>query len=277
MTRDPIRLGLIGDNIAASQMPRLQELAGDQFGRPVRYARLIPREAGLDFDALFDRCRAEGMRGVNVTYPYKERAAARVTAADAGTKALGAVNTVLFEPDGPCGHNTDYSGFTEAYRAARGTSAPGTVCLIGTGGVGRAIAFALLALGGGPLRLADREAAKAEALAAELRAAGGRATVHPSAEAAAEGAAGLVNCTPVGMAGYEGTPLEAGAMRGAAWAFDAVYTPARTTFLRDAGRAGLGVISGWELFFWQGVHAAALYHGRAPDADALRAALREPA
>jgi shikimate dehydrogenase len=271
-----MRLGLIGDAIAASQMPRLQKVAGAQLGRPVRYERLVPREQGLGFDALFDRCREEGMRGVNVTYPYKERAARRVTPADEGTLALGAVNTVLFEATGPLGHNTDHSGFVQAWRAARGGTTPGAVCILGAGGVGRAVAFALLALGAEALRLADRDAEKAEALASALRSAGGRASVHASARDAAEGAHGLVNCTPVGMVGHDGTPLEARAMRGAAWAFDAVYTPAETPFLRDAERAGLTVISGWELFFWQGIHAAALYHGRAPDAARLRGALRQP-
>ena len=275
-TTSPLRMGLIGDNIAASQMPRLQEEAGRQLGRPVLYERLVPRERGLDFDALFDRCRADGFRGVNVTYPYKERAVRRVGVENPAVRALGAVNTVLFEPEGPRGHNTDHSGFTAAYRAARGDAAAGPVCMIGTGGVGRAVAFALASLGASDLRLVDRDAGKAHALAEEIAAAGGSASVHGDAASGAEGAAGLVNCTPVGMVGHEGTPLHAAAMRGAAWAFDAVYTPAETRFLRDAGEAGLALISGWELFFWQGLHAAALYHGRAPDPAALRAAMLEP-
>ena len=271
----PIRLGLIGDNIAASQMPRLQELAGRHLGRAVTYERLVPRERGLDFDDLFDSCREEGFRGVNVTYPYKERAARRVAIDDHSVRALGAVNTVLFDAAGPRGHNTDHSGFITAYRAARPEAAPGAICMIGTGGVGRAVAFALISLGAGELRLVDRDFAKAEALATELRAAGGRATAVSDPAGAAEGAAGLVNCTPVGMVGYEGTPLPADAMRGASWAFDAVYTPVETQFLRDAAAANLAVISGWELFFWQGVHAAQLYHGATFDTDELRAAMME--
>jgi len=62
-------------------------------------------------------------------------------------------------------------------------------------------------------------------------------------------------------------------MAGAVWAFDAVYTPADTQFLTDAAAQGLAVISGWELFFWQGVHAWALFSGLPLDRDALRSAL----
>jgi len=77
----------------------------------------------------------------------------------------------------------------------------------------------------------------------------------------------------VGMVGYEGTPLPRAAMVGAEWAFDAVYTPVETEFLQDAAAEGLAVLSGWELFFYQGVHAWAHFAGKPLDEAALRDAL----
>ena len=68
-----VRLGLIGDNIAQSQAPRLHELAGRLAGIPVSYERLVPRELGRDFEAVFAAARDGGFRGLNITYPYKER------------------------------------------------------------------------------------------------------------------------------------------------------------------------------------------------------------
>ncbi|MEN9060243.1 shikimate dehydrogenase family protein [Ponticoccus litoralis] len=268
-------LGLIGDNIARSRTPLLHRLAGAQNGKTVRYDRLVPKDMGETFDSVFDACAARGYRGINVTYPYKERAAKKVTVEDPLVRAIGAVNTVLFGPEGPRGFNTDYSGFTAAYRGLRGDTAPGTVCLIGTGGVGRAVAFALASMGAAEIRLVDRDAAKAQTMAAELRAAspGLRVTVAATAEAAARGADGIINCTPVGMVGYEGTPIEAQALTGATWCFDAVYTPVDTPFLGDAARAGLTVISGYELFFYQGVHAWAHFAGLPLDEAALRRSL----
>ncbi len=271
----PLHLGLIGDNIARSRSPLLHQIAGRQNGVRVRYDRLIPRDLGRDFDAVFADCAAGDFRGINVTYPYKERATARVSIPDPLVQAIGAVNTVLFEAEGPTGHNTDHTGFIAAYRGARPQAAPGATCLIGTGGVGRAVAFALLALEASEIRLVDRDAAKAEALAADLARAGRGTAIRviPDAGTAARGAAGLINCTPVGMVGYEGTPLPADAMAGAAWAFDAVYTPADTRFLQDAEAAGLDVISGYELFIWQGVHAWAHFAGLPLDVAALRDSL----
>ena len=273
-----LRLGLIGDNITRSRSPRLHREAGRLAGLEVRYDRLIPRDMGQTFDAAFEAARTGGYRGINVTYPYKEKAAARVAVDDPMVRAIGAVNTVLFEPDGPKGFNTDHTGFVRAYGRVRGGAAPGTVCLIGTGGVGRAVAFGLLALGSDVLRCVDLDAAKAQTLADALRR-GGSATrieVASDAVAAAEGADGIVNCSPVGMVGLEGTPLPRGAMKGAAWAFDAVYTPVDTQFLSDAGAEGLAVLSGYELFFAQGVDAWRLFSGEAADEAALRQAIGGP-
>ena len=112
-----IRIGLIGDNIAASKAPRLHKLAGRMHGVEVTYGLLVPAEQGGGFDELFDRCAAGDYHGINVTYPYKERAAARVGIESDLVRAMGTVNTVLFEPGGPRGFNTDHTGFIAAWRA----------------------------------------------------------------------------------------------------------------------------------------------------------------
>lgn len=271
-----IKLGLIGDNITRSKSPRLHRTAGKLAGLDVTYDRLIPKDLGKDFDAVFAEAQSGGYRGINVTYPYKEIVTAKVTVEDPLVRGIGAVNTVVFGEDGPKGFNTDYSGFKSAYRSVRGEAEPGTVCLIGTGGVGKAVAFGLIALGATEIRCVDLDAAKADALAGSLRALGSDTAVTTSTDAivAAKDADGIVNCTPLGMVGIGGTPLAAEAMQGAAWAFDAVYTPVETQFLQDAEAAGLAVISGYELFFGQGVDAWDIFTGVPLDHAALRAAIQ---
>lgn len=277
MTQDPatsrhLKLGLIGDNIAASRSPLLHKLAGRQNGMDVSYNRLVPKDLGLSFDEVFALAQREHYRGTNVTYPYKEKVTDHVTIEDPLVRGMGAVNTVIFGERTPKGYNTDYSGFMAAYRRVRGDAAPGAVLMIGTGGVGRAVAFGLIGLGASELRLVDRDRAKAEIMAEAVRKAAPamKVSLWDKAEEAASGVSGLVNCTPVGMVGYEGTPIEAEAMQGAEWAFDAVYTPADTRFLGDAAANGLSIISGWELFFYQGVHAWKLFSGKPLDENSLR-------
>ena len=273
--RPGLKLGLIGDNIGQSKAPLLHVTAGRLAGLAATYDRLVPRELKTNFDQTFALCVAGGYRGINITYPYKEEAALRVEIDDPTVRAMGAVNTVIFEPAGPKGFNTDYSGFIAAYRGARGDHPAGQVCMIGAGGVGKAIAFALLKLGLRSLLIVDLNLAKAEDLAARLRAASPRTAITIAADTGtlAGDIEGVINCTPVGMVGHAGTPLPRERMKGAQWAFDAVYTPLDTQFLRDAEAEGLTVISGFELFFHQGVDAWQIFAGQAVDAAQLRGAL----
>ena len=271
------RLGLIGDNIKRSKSPLLHRLAGRLCGLDVSYEPLIPADMGLDFDAVFERCRAEGFRGINITYPYKETVFARLTIEDPRVRAIGACNTVIFADGGPLGLNTDYTGFMAAFRENLAGVDAGVVAMAGAGGVGKAAAFGLAELGAVQLRLFDRDAAKAQALASALRAAGLDMDVGiaSSIEEAADGSDGLVNCTPLGMSGIPGTAVERRLMAGRRWAFDAVYTPADTQFLLDARAEGLATMSGYELFFHQGVNAFRAFTGRDVDTAALRKALAD--
>ena len=275
---EKVRLGLIGDNIAASKAPRLHKLAGRMRGVEVTYDLLVPAEQGARFGELFERCAAGDYHGINVTYPYKERAAARVEIDEPLIRAIGAVNTILFEPAGPRGFNTDHSGFIAAWRVRFEPARPGVVCQVGAGGVGRAVAFGLAELGAAAVRLVDLDHTRAESLAAALRKArpGVEVATVASLEEAARGANGIVNCSPVGMVGHDGTPVPRGLMRGAAWAFDAVYTPADTRFLADAAATGLDTLSGYELFFEQGADCAELFLGGRVDRARLRQGLADP-
>ncbi|TKT74751.1 shikimate dehydrogenase [Aquamicrobium sp. LC103] len=273
-----IRLGLIGDNIKRSKSPLLHRLAGQLCGIEVSYEPLIPADMGLDFDAVFERCRAGGFRGINITYPYKEQVVSRLRVDDPRVRSIGACNTVLFEEGRQTGFNTDYSGFAAAFRANFPDRSPAKVAMAGAGGVGKAIGFALAELGATELRLFDPDAARAEALARSIARAesGLRVTLAGTIDEAAADCDGLVNCTPLGMVGYPGTAVPKRLMRSGSWAFDAVYTPVETQFLDEARAAGLEVMSGYELFFHQGVDAFRIFTGYEVDAKVLRAALLAP-
>jgi shikimate dehydrogenase len=271
-----IRLGLIGDNIAASRAPELHQVAGRLCEMEITYDLLIPRNLGLNFDLVFDRARDEGYRGLNITYPYKEVVVRRLETQDRSVRLTGACNTVLFESSGPAGANTDFTGFLSAYRSSFGTTEPGAVAIAGCGGVGRAISFALAQLGASALRLLDTDRTRSESLAQALSAGAPslKVSVAASANQACEGADGLVNCTPLGMIGYGGNVFPPDQIAGRGWAFDAVYTPVETPFLRSARAAGLAVMSGYELFFNQGVDAFRIFTGRSVEYSGLREALQ---
>ena len=270
-----LKLGLIGDNIAASRAPDLHRIAGRLNNMNVQYDRLIPKELNQTFDQIFESCRDNGYQALNITYPYKEYVIPKVEIDDPMVRAIAAVNTVVFDGTSPMAYNTDYTGFIAAYEQVRAGANPGVCCLVGTGGVGRALAFGLVKLGADEIRLFDRDSGKARQLAHDLTALKPQTVVSAVdvLDVATANCDGLLNGTPVGMVGYPGSAFEPKAIAQAAWVFDAVYTPIETMFIQSSMAAGAQIISGYELFFFQGVHAWRHFSGLDVDTQKLRAAL----
>lgn len=268
-----LRLGLIGGNITESRSPALQIVCGLSVGLNVSYDLLIPDEQGLSLESMLQRCEAAGFDGVNVTYPYKEEVLNFVPAGEPVVAALGASNTIRFSETGMSAWNTDYTGFIAAYRAHFGETCPGRVLMIGAGGVGRAIAFALVALGASEIMLHDTDADKANTLAKAVK-----------AEICSEqrlvnltGFDGVINCTPLGMAGREGSPLPLGVKGQPRWAFDAVYTPENTVFRAQTETLGADFLSGYELYFNQGIQGFQIFSGQSvKKTDWVRSTLGGP-
>ena len=84
-----IKLGLIGDNIAASQAPDLHRKAGALCSLDVTYDRFIPPELNTSLEEIIADCERNGFRGLNITYPYKERACELVHIDDPRIKRIG--------------------------------------------------------------------------------------------------------------------------------------------------------------------------------------------
>ncbi|MEK9800852.1 MAG: shikimate dehydrogenase [Alphaproteobacteria bacterium] len=269
-----VKLGLIGDNIHSSSAPLLHKMAAAQYGIDLSYDLIIPPKRGLDFDGALHFAVQAGLRGVNVTLPYKEQAFRRVNIADPAVQQLGAVNTICFDTNNLNGFNTDYTGFVKSYRAARGDLPVGNVLLIGAGGVGRSVSFALAKLGATALYIFDKDFDRAVMLANEVN------QLPTKVAVATEGIDTLafdaiVNCSPAGMHGYGGLPLpETQISKKLSWAFDAVYQPVETPFQQLVTSLGVQFISGFELFFHQGVDAFFIFTGLSvKDEESLRETL----
>ena len=135
--------------------------------------------------------------------------------------------------------------------------------MIGAGGVGKAIAFALANLGVAELSIFDADRVKAERLAMQLR---GRmeARVADDVTNALEGAAGVVNGTPVGMLPDRGMAVPEALLHRDLWVADAVYTPLWTPLLTAARARGAKVMTGRELAIYQAADAFELFTGLKP-------------
>ncbi|MET0971501.1 MAG: ThiF family adenylyltransferase, partial [Tardiphaga sp.] len=165
-------------------------------------------------------------------------------------------------------HNTDTSGFARAVAPLVTASAHGPVAVIGTGGVGKAIAFALAGLGVSEIRIFDTDKPKAAQLAAQLGDAH-KVRVAADVEDAVEGAAGLVNGTPIGMLPNLGMPVPEALLHAGMWVADAVYSPLWTPLLKAAKAKGAKVMTGRDLAIYQAADAFALFTGLTPSTEEM--------
>lgn len=272
-----LTLGLIGEGIGQSQSPDLHQRLGRLVGVDTHY-QLIDAldEPGFDFPATVERVRQAGYRGVNVTFPFKEAALQLADSAGEGARRVGSANTLLFDDNGIRAENTDYTGFVSAYRYNFGERPVGRVVLVGAGGVGRAVACGLGELGVEELLIVERDAPRGEALAAHLVSLGMQARFVSAAEGEAALAlcSGLVNCTPVGHRNHPGCPIDPTPLGAHHWVFDAVYIPAHTELLKAAQQAGAAVLSGVDLFAFQGIDAYRFFSEGLADPARLGSAAR---
>lgn len=253
-----LKLALIGEGIAESQSPDLHQRLGNNVGIPVQYD-LVDALHVTDFDFLrtLDNLRAQGYRGTNVTYPFKELACQAADEHSQGVKKVGTANTLLFENDKILADNTDYSGFISAYRQHFGSKPAGAILLIGAGGVGRAIACALGELEVTQIHVLEPDPQRAQALCDDLNALGISARVMEASQVSdhLSNLQGIVNCSPVGHLNHPGCPIPTDGLNSTHWVFDAVYIPAKTRLLAAAEQGGASILTGVELFVFQGVDA----------------------
>ncbi len=262
--------GLIGAPISSSAAPAMHEQAADALGVRCHYQLIEFANAdAATLRALLDGVRRLGFAGVNVTFPYKEAVIPLLDEMSPEARTIGAVNTVVVRGGRLIGYNTDSTGFTRAIGDLVAGSKHGAVALIGAGGVGKAIAFALADLGIAGLNIFDADRAKAEALSSQLH---GRlqARVADDVAGALQGVVGMVNGTPVGMLPDRGMAVPEALLHRGLWVADAVYTPLWTPLLLAARAKGASVMTGRDLAVYQAADAFELFTGLRPPVDVIQ-------
>ncbi|WP_304450629.1 shikimate dehydrogenase [Nocardiopsis sp. YSL2] len=271
-------VGLIGTGIGPSLTPPMHEREAAELGRRLIYRTIDLAAAGLEPEAVGDlvgSARYLGFNGLNITHPCKQLVLPALDGLTPDAAALGAVNTVVFESGQAIGHNTDWSAFAQCLARGLPDAARERVVVLGAGGAGAAVAYALLGSGAREVTVVDTDAARARSLAERL---GG---LVPGTECRPEGthaleallskADGLVNATPTGMAHHPGTPVPADLLRPPMWVADIVYRPLRTELLALAEERGCPTVRGGEMAVFQAGQAFSLFTGLEPDPDRMLA------
>ena len=264
-------VGLIGANIMKSLAPALHIDAFAAAGISGHYHLMDADLLTLaTLESLFEAVRTAGFLGVNVTFPFKQEIMPMLDALSPEARQIGAVNTITISHEGlTTGYNTDRSGFRLNFEAGLGhDSADGkTAVLVGAGGAGSAVAFALMDLGLRELIVHDTDIDRATTLAADLVTHFGAGRARVSGRLADEIAAadGVANATPIGMAGIPGNPVPVEALRAGQWVADVIYTPIETELIKAAAAKGARVLTGGGMCVHQAVDAFRLFTGITPD------------
>jgi shikimate dehydrogenase len=219
--------------------------------------------------------------GANVTVPHKEEVARQIAVLTDTANALAAVNTLWFDETGQlCGDNTDVAGFLgNLDEAAPGWEARAQVAMVlGAGGAAKAVVHALIERRVERIIIANRNFARAEALAGRAGAAPDQ-RVEAVAWSDLENHLGevklLVNATSLGMHGQDPLVIDVEKLPMSAVVNDIVYVPLETHLIAAARRRGLLVVDGLGMLLHQAVPAFERWFGIRPRVTAALRALIE--
>lgn len=250
--------GVMGWPVGHSRSPRLHGYWLEKYKIDGAYVPLSvrPEDLGVALTAL----PKLGFAGVNLTIPHKEAALALVARVEETARLIGAVNTIVVEPDlSLTAWNTDVIGFEAALReGAPYLDTTGHAVVLGAGGAARAVLAALTNLGFWKIGIVNRTQDRALALAKSLRRLGEvRGVVNwdcvdwEKRAKALEGATLLVNTTSLGMRGQPALDLDLSALPKTAVVADIVYVPLETPLLTAARARGNSVVDGLGMLLHQ--------------------------
>lgn len=232
--------------------PALHNSGFNMFSLPAVYMAFpTPPKKLADFMTAF---RTLPIHGASVTIPHKETVMQYVDRITQRAAKVGAVNTLFWDNETLVGDNTDVLGFLAPLAQDDCTFRHALV--LGAGGAAKAVLAGLHELNVQQVTICNRTAERAQHLAGQF------AVEYVDWEERGTVEADLViNTTPMGMSGeyVEKTPYLPKMFRNEGVAYDLVYNPLKTTFLRDAEKAGWNTIDGLHMFAAQGAEQFRLW------------------
>lgn len=259
------RACVIGWPIEHSRSPAIHGYWLKRYGIEGSYTkRAVPP---AEIERVLRSLSAEGFAGCNVTIPHKEAAFRLADVREASATAVGAANTLWLDAEGRLSAaNTDTYGFMAylSHSAEDWSRRDAPVSILGAGGAARAIVYGFLEAGVAEIRLFNRSASRAEALARDF---GPRVTVFPwdQRSRASTEAAVLVNTTSVGLKGEGALDMDFTDFHPDCIVSDIVYVPLETGLIRAARRHGLRTVDGLGMLLHQAVPGFEKWFGVRPE------------
>jgi len=281
----PIRVGVLGDPVAHSLSPQMQNAALKHEKIEMRYARfhISPGELA----EAFNRLRDLEFVGFNLTLPHKTAAPELVDRIDDDAKQIGAINVVKIAKGRTQGFNTDGLGFARAIREEFSVDLRDLrVMILGAGGASRAIALECAKSRCERLVIANGTLEKGERLVEKLRkffegpkvlGPVPRLQAIPWEESAFQFQIAnidlIVNATPVGLNRGDPSPLSSRLLAPHLMVYDTIYSATRTPLVSAAIEAGARAANGLSMLLHQGALAFEIWFERSAPVEVMRKAI----
>ena len=271
ITRQTQVFGLVGSPVRHSISPHVHNAGFEAEGLDALY---MPFEV-KDLHAFIKRMVHPNTReldwdvgGLSVTAPHKLAVMRYLDWIDERAVEIGAVNTVVVDGSKLRGYNTDVDGFIEPLVSAVELDRDSRVAVIGAGGAANAVLWSLKNHGVDVVLFA-RNVQKGKKLGDKFE-----VSCEPLTGGTFEKFDVVVNATPLGSLGslQDQTTATADQLRGVRLAYDLVYNPIETRFMREARAAGCKALGGMEMLVAQARRQFKLWTGKDGPAEVMQAA-----
>ena len=273
---------LIGDPVQHSLSPIIHNAAFEKLNINAVYLAFNVSKDNLK--KAVDGLRSLNVAGFNVTMPHKVSILSLLDRIDSLAEKIGAVNTVKNVDGKLVGYNTDGIGALEALKRSGVKLKGKKVAIVGAGGAGKAIAFALaqqLEKFGGEITIFNRTVEKAVWLEKSLTETfdvkvKGLKLSDLNLKNELKNVDILINTTSVGMYPSIGkTPVSKNLIKPNMVVFDVIYEPLKTRLLTEAEKRGAKIVRGIDMLVYQAAKAFEIWIKKKPPIkEMFKAALK---
>ena len=273
-----LHFAVIGDPIGHSKSPLMHNAAFRALGIDADYTAVHVTREGLP---EFLESARNTLSGFNITVPHKNAVIPFLDGITPRAALAGSVNTVSVRDGKLFGDTTDATGLERAVMEVFGLPLKGAnVCILGCGGVVRALVFHLADVGCARIRILNRTAEKAAQLTDELLKHApsldcGFAALDDlqAVRNALDGTGLVIQCTSLGLRDGDGSPIDPDLIPSSACLFDTIYR--ETDILVRCRERGLRVSGGLPMLVHQGAESFRIWTGREAPVEVMRVAAQD--
>ena len=272
--------GIIGNPIEHTLSPVIHNTISGAMGINAVY---VPFAANDDLKSIVKGLYSLGVRGINVTVPYKTGILGELWGIDPMAKVIGAVNTLKLTDEGYYGYNTDILGLDRELKDEEVELKSRDVVILGAGGAARAVAFLCASKSPSSITIVNRTLSRAQAIQADITAyarendmeelpSSVRVMTPDDLRALDKSDYVVFQCTNIGLAPHddECVVTDRDFYGKVSVGVDLIYRPAETMFMKFVKEAGGEAYNGLKMLIYQAVCAYEIWNEVAVPAEVIK-------